>query len=227
MLRPPLLLSARSALSAGSIAPTSRLVLAAGLLLALGGCTDESSPSADGGPATDSGSAIDGAPLPDGALPPPPPDCSPRLGVGGDGDPRNADAILMIGTRDEMGFHPWEDGATVPFMWGFQGGTMIMPVLRVEGSALEGDPICVHSRIVNAYTDDGPAIEIAEFLMDVEVHAQDGAYETNELFDQVSYDSPAGREISLEATISLDGLSVTGSANVVIGPDETGPPPTG
>ena len=210
------------------------LILALGVL-SLAACEGaDRRGDADSGtsPGTDSGmpTADDGGgpnpPIPDGAVPPPP-DCSPTVGGPRDGYPGGGELALIFGSRDETGFHAWEEGSTVPFVWGFQGGTMIMPVLRVESSGLEGDPVCVHSQILNAFTDEGLPIDVPEFLQDVEVHLRDDAYETDPLFDQLSYDSPEGRALSLEGTISLSGFTVTGAVNVLVGPEGDMPLPGG
>ncbi|RLB51440.1 MAG: hypothetical protein DRJ42_16790 [Deltaproteobacteria bacterium] len=206
------------------------------LPLLVAACGEEGEGDTDSGTATDSGTLptdsappSDGGPnpmVPDGALPPPP-DCSPVFGGPRDGSSDGAMPLLLIGIRDETGFHPWEEGATVPFMWGFQGGTMVMPVVRVEGSSFEGDPLCVHAEILNEFIDEGTPVDVAEFRMDIEMYVRDGAYETDPVFDQISNESPAGRALSLQATISLYGESATGAVNVLVGPEDDGPLPGG
>ncbi len=209
------------------------LPLAFALPLLLIGCDGgESGPGTDSGvpPATDSGigpMSDAGPTTDDSGLPPAPPDCSPTLGGIRDGVPGGPEPVLLIGTRDETGFHAWADGETVPYIWGFQGGTMVMPVLRVEDSGFMDDPLCVHSRIANAFTDEGMPVDVPEFLQDVELHVRDGGYETDPIFDQISYDTPEGRALSMEATISLDMFSVTSSIDVVVGPEGDMPLPGG
>jgi hypothetical protein len=172
------------------------------------GVSDSGEPAAE-----DAGSASDAGPFfPEDAGPPP--DCRGAIG-GGDGEVDGAS--VRIGERNDEGFRDYEEGEVVPYSWGFQGGTMVMPILRVEDTTFDDDTVCVHIELVNEFTDEGAPVDTPLYRRDMELHAIEGGYETDPLEDMLSYDSPEGRALSIAARISVAGYLATGNIAIVVG----------
>ena len=165
------------------------------LALALVAC-DDTSPPGDGG--TDDGG---------------PPSCT---GDGPfDGTPTGT---VRVGEMESDVFVSFDDDPTARFMWGFQGGTMILPVIGIPLD-VAGDERCFLITIRHLVDPDAPDAfgETADFpqLSFWMTGTVDGdAVWIQALQDQIGWDSPEGARMLLEVTVR--GRSFAASHTVAI-----------
>lgn len=119
----------------------------------------------------------------------------------------DAEGELEVGTRQDGVFVPWVDGGDAVYTFGFQGGSMIQPVIRLPAE-LAGDG-CVrietrHSRDP-AYPD-APEDELDSFaratFYDIFAPAGDGFITAGPLDDQIGWRAPDGVHLILTITAS-------------------------
>jgi len=103
---------------------------------------------------------------------------------------------LTIG--DEAG--AWTDGQEVPLVYGGQGGIMVTPVLRVEGTPVDDTPLCALVTIVHDTTieEAAPGLERLQVL-----EPTDTGWESQALEDFLGF-SPSpfvGEELTIRVTV--------------------------
>jgi len=108
----------------------------------------------------------------------------------------------------------YDEDPTALFRWGFQGGTMIVPVVEVPASAF-GDERCVEVQLTNVPDPDAPG-EIAAGSFERftwrsgpmdrtggggELEAFGDLLRTPELQNQIGWDDPTGTRLTLEVLV--------------------------
>jgi hypothetical protein len=120
---------------------------------------------------------------------------------------------LRIGTRTETGFADWAEGATVDFVYGPQGGSMLRPNLRLEGTTLTGESHCLRVEVFHT----PPGAERApSFTLFLELYAVDGGYETGPLYD-VFYVGTTGDMLGYDAVVRTSRFASEAHVGIVIG----------
>lgn len=131
------------------------------------------------------------------------------------GDPRSAE----VGTYDEDGeFVAYVNGGETPIVFGFQGGYMVTPIIRVAAEA--GDPPmpCFNIRIDNELDPPGSAPDV-DFSM--VARAEDGVYQlegiTNFLGNLRA--DLIGRTLTMDIDVVADGFTIEETIQVVLTPN--------
>jgi hypothetical protein len=129
-----------------------------------------------------------------------------------------------IGTlREDGSFDAWTDGRAVEITYGFQGGYMLTPRLRVTAPSLTGETVCLRVAIANALVSEPGGTDGATFT-----RQPDGSYVSAVLSDLLAWDLlPDGTNVGLEANVQGASFAARGSVTVVIGgasPPEPPPP---
>jgi hypothetical protein len=126
---------------------------------------------------------------------------------------------VVAGDGSAGAFVPWADGATVPLIFGFQGGVMVTPVLEVEAGPPPGpDGVCWLVAIDNRIAS-GPSVADYE---DTYVFFPDGGrYYTDAIPDFLGEDPDPliGNELVLDITVTGRDFEATGAVTIVLGPD--------
>jgi hypothetical protein len=165
-------------------------------VLALAAC-DGASPSRDGGPSSGDGG---------------PPGCG---SVPFDGAPSGA---LRVGELESDVFVSFDDDPTAGFMWGFQGGTMILPTVGVPLD-VAGDERCflvTIRHLVDPAAPDafGETADFPQLSLWMSGAVEGDAVWIEPLQDQIAWDSPEGTRMRLEVTVR--GVAFAASHTVAI-----------
>lgn len=177
-----------------------RLPLAALLALALfPSCSTSGSASSDAGPRTD-------APRPDTGVP-----------------------TVLIGTRgDGATFTPWQDGDSIPLVWGPQGGVMITPSVAIDGALVSGTDPGLDVTLQNLTVPDHTPL--ADFPGYGPVHALFARLDTllvdGPIYDQLAWSDVSGRRLLIRARVMGSGIDATGQVEIVLAPTSSAPPDT-
>ncbi len=111
--------------------------------------------------------------------------------------------LAEVGAYDGDTLAPWADGQEVPFVWGFQGGTMITPTVRAPAAINPAGASCVVVEIRNLEPDGGVVFEAFRALdtrLDAVVVGEQ--LEVRDLFDQLGWiEIPRDTPLSLEVTV--------------------------
>ncbi len=149
---------------------------------------------------------------------------------GGSLDARPPDAStaahVEIGTRGSGAtFTPWRDGATVPLVWGSQGGVMLTPAVAIDGALVAGDAPGLDVSLENLVAPDRTPLE--GFPGYGPVHALFARLDTRlvdgPLYDQLGWSDMPGRRLILRARVVGDGVDAVGEIEVVLGSAGSGP----
>ena len=151
------------------------------------GCA--SARSGDAGPFLDTpGGGGDGAPIP----------------CGGDvifaGAPTEA---LEVGALTDGTFAAWSNAQEVPFVWGPQGGTMIVPTLRAASSLNRPGNQCVVVEIQNLEPMGGNAFaDFRNFAIRLDASQEGDRFVVPDLFDQLGrMEFPRGTPLTIDVTL--------------------------
>lgn len=124
-----------------------------------------------------------------------------------------------IGSYDGDGnFVAYMDGGETPLIFGFQGGYMVTPVIRVPALAGDTPTPCFNIRIDNELDPAGSAPDL-DFSMIGE--AEDGMYTLegiSNFLGNVRRDL-VGRTLTMDVDIVADGFTVEETIQVVLIPD--------
>ena len=203
-----------------ALAPRMRWV---GLILVLGvACgggerdtvttSDGSVPDTDGGPGPGPGPGpviCDGGPCP-------PPSCTPPESTrGGEGD---ALGELAIGEMRDGGFREYVADGDATYVWGFQGGTMIQPVIEVPiDLAREGDcvEITLEHRPDPRYPDEAGEIEsFPRYVYGTRMMVGGSIARSMPAMDQIGWSAPDGVRMIL--SVSARGETWRRTAEVAL-----------
>lgn len=151
----------------------------------------------------------------------PPIECFPPRDGEGDGDPIEGD--LVVGEYRDGVFVPYAAGDTASFVYGFQGGVMITPVVRLPSElASAGDCVEVDVRHLEDPTSPGQLGELEGFSAHVErtyvaaVAGEDATVETSAIQDQVGW-SPFEARFVLDVTLRGRGFARHVAIPLVLG----------
>jgi len=107
-----------------------------------------------------------------------------------------------IGTADRLtdAFSPWSNDDVINYEWGYQGGAMVTPSLRIQGATGDSDGVCVRVLVRNEFVapleTDEPGI-----VRDLVFYPRGDHLQTGALWNLVAYEPPDGRAVDL--TIDL------------------------
>lgn len=185
------------------------------LLLALAGCTaenDETATDAEPVDAADRG-PVDAAPM--DAEPDPGPDGAP---------PEGPLTVLFADAEDA-----WltADDGRAPYVWGFQGGTMVRPVIVIDHPDFSaGQDIFV--QIEHAPDPDSPDAYLVErdferFTLELPLQQTPSGLATGPLDDQLAWDELDGSRLRFTATV--EGLDAVWSRPLELYLHAAGPHP--
>ena len=125
---------------------------------------------------------------------------------------------LAIGLATTGTFVPWSNGETVTYVWGPQGGTMIQPVLSIDGALAPGAP-CVIVELQNidpaggGRYDSGPGFTLAFHTARVGDRLLIGP-----LLDPFGrVDLPLGTPLRVDVTVTGATFSVHGTVDLLLG----------
>jgi len=117
----------------------------------------------------------------------------------------------MIGYRENTSqpIELWADGSTVDYEWGYQGGAMLTPSLRIEGVSAPAEGICVRALVRNEFVTpletDEPGI-----VRDLVFYPSGEDLETANLWNLIAYDPPDDRDLDLMVDLrSADWVAQT------------------
>lgn len=164
-----------------------RSPLFASLILVLAACGDTAA-GGDGG-----------APPGDDARPPGPTLCGETF----EGAP--TEATLLVGEREDDAFVPYAEDHLAIYEWGFQGGTMILPIVAVP-LAVAGDERCFVVTLRHLPDPDAPdrfgsAASWPELTLELETTVEGDVAITAPIFDQLGDSSLDGMRLLLEVTV--------------------------
>lgn len=171
---------------------------------------DGSMPGTDSGPGPGPGPVIcDGGPCPE-------PSCTPPESTrGGEGD---ALSELAVGEMRDGGFVEYVADGDATYVWGFQGGTMIQPVIEVPTSlASEGDcvEITLEHRADPRYPDlAGDIASFPRYVFGTRMMEGGSIARSVPAQDQISWSAPDGVRIIL--TVSARGATWRSSTEVAL-----------
>jgi len=141
-----------------------------------------------------------------------------RIAVGDQPDDRS----VQIGTLrrgpepiDER-FTPWTDGTAQPLLFGFQGGWMLQPTVRVSAQADDPPELCATVTLDHESTapvEEGPRLSRAL------TRVGDWHY-LGPIDDLLGFDEEAlvGRELTIEATVTTERFSSGDTVTVTLAP---------
>lgn len=110
---------------------------------------------------------------------------------------------LEVGALDNGTFTAWRNGQEVPFVWGPQGGTMIVPTLRAESSLNRPGNQCVVVEIQNLEPMGGTAFaEFRTFAIRTNASRDGSQFVVRDLFDQLGrMEFPRGTPLTIDVTL--------------------------
>ena len=151
-------------------------------ITALAACGNAAPSSPDAGP------QADGAPITCGA------------GVLFEGEPTE---LAEVGTLADGVFTAWQSGDAVPFQWGFQGGVMITPTVRMPSAIDAPGERCVLVEIQHLEPDGGTVFEsFRTFSTRLDATDAGGGLQLESLFDQIGWtEIPRDTPLTLDVTI--------------------------
>lgn len=123
-----------------------------------------------------------------------------------------------IGTYEDGEFVAYVDGGETPLVFGFQGGYMVTPVIRIPAEADDDPAPCFNIRIENELDPAGSSIDL-EFSM--LASAEDGMYNLEGITNflgNVRRDL-VGRTLTMDIEVVADGFTVDETIQVVLTPD--------
>ena len=136
---------------------------------------------------------------------------------------------LELGRSRGDTFEPWADGQEVPFVWGTQGGTMIVPTARASASldASTGDTACVLLEVENLEPDGGTVFASYRGFMVSTPAGRDGdVLEIRGFYDQLgNTEFPRGTPLDLVVTLRGSEAAARGRVRLSIVPDGPVIPP--
>ncbi len=140
-----------------------------------------------------------------------------------EGDPTDD---LLVGELRDGAFVAFEPGGEAQWVWGPQGGTMIMPVVSVA-AAVAGDERQVQVELRNlpdpAFPDaQGELADFPSTLMVVDLVEVGGDMRSDELFDQLGWMEPSGVQLLLETTVRGEEFAVTSTIALRVADEASG-----
>ncbi|UJR86728.1 hypothetical protein [Sandaracinus amylolyticus] len=135
---------------------------------------------------------------------------------------------LEIGRIADGAFTRWSDGDEIPFVWGPQGGTMIVPSVRAD-LALDpdDDTPCVSVEIANLEPAGGTAFEgFRGATFALTGSHQDGRVVVQDVFDQLGWiEIPRDTPLELEVVVRGRRAAARGRVALTIVPPGMAIPP--
>lgn len=133
---------------------------------------------------------------------------------------------LVVGELLDGAFVAFEDGGEAQWVWGDQGGTMIMPVVSLT-TQVAGDERQVQIELKNlpdpAFPDaQGELADFPTVLMVVELTELDGELGSEQLYDQLGWMEPSGVQLLLEATVRGEAFAVTSTVPLRVADESSG-----
>ena len=124
----------------------------------------------------------------------------------------------VIGTYVDGGdFVPYVNGGETPLVFGFQGGYMVTPAIRIPAEASDGPTPCFTIRVDNELDPPGSAPDL-EFSTFTSVDS--GMYEINitNFLGNVRRDL-IGRTLTMDIRVVADGFAIEDTIQVVLTPE--------
>ena len=139
-------------------------------------------------------------------------------------DPYTGEPALSVavgGLVDGV-FTPWEDDTVVPWVWGPQGGTMVLPTLAVA-SSLAPDGSFLQVEVRNRIDPDHPDStgEVEDFPEQVEAFQffeSGGVLMSDPVPNQIGWGSPAGVRLLLDVTVRGEDFAARTVLSLLLDP---------
>lgn len=111
--------------------------------------------------------------------------------------------VAEVGTLRDGSFTAWQSGDAVPFQWGFQGGVMITPTVRVPSTIDGNGEQCVVVEFQHLEPGGGHVFDaFRTFSARLDATEAAGGLQLESLFDQVGWtEIPTDTPLTLDVTI--------------------------
>lgn len=148
-------------------------------------------------------------------------------GIGGAGGAGGVPGTLEFVVSDGPGFVALGDGDAIAYEWGFQGGTMIRPAVRLPaGVATPGTDVRLfleHRPDPDAPDAFGSIGDFAQLVLDAPVDATAAGALVGPIDDQIGWSSLGGSRFILAARVVAGDWEGSGQVRLHIEPDPAGP----
>ncbi len=126
-------------------------------------------------------------------------------------------AILgTVHAGDDGSFSGWSDDDIIDYEWGYQGGAMITPALRIQDASGPPEGVCIRVLVRNEFVDpretDEPGI-----VRDLIFFPQGAHLETGALWNLVAYEPPDGRDLDLIIDLRSSELAANHNLRIRMG----------
>ena len=130
----------------------------------------------------------------------------------------SATHAASVGTIHASGdvFSPWSDDDVIDYQWGYQGGAMVTPSLRIEATTAGPEGVCVRVLVRNEFVEPLPTDEPG-IVRDLVFYPQGDHLQTGALWDLVAYEPPDGRAVDLNVDLRTTELAAHQTLRIRLG----------